>query len=144
MISVQFCYIEQQEMEILDKICEKCEGKGPTIHVFKLTNWFRFGIYVNKELIKGQEIKDPSIFVFSLTNKKKYFPKDKNKIHLNSLFNTNLFRSECNGNCISVNNKCLNSNEIWINYQMLSNCNQVELCGLYKEDFTSLLDYEVF
>ena len=67
----------------------------------------------------------------------KYFPKNKNKIHLKSLFNTYLFNSVCDGNSIAVNNNCLNSN-------MLSNCNQVELCGLYKEDYTSLLDYEVF
>jgi hypothetical protein len=137
-------YRATRDGDTLDKICEKCEGKGPTIHAFKLTNGFRFGIYVNKELIKEQEITDSSIFIFSLTNKKKYFPKNKNKIHLKSLFNTYLFNSVCDGNSIAVNNNCLNSNKIWINYQMLSNCNQVELCGLYKEDYTSLLDYEVF
>ena len=137
-------YRATRDGDTLDKISEKCEVKGPTIHVIKLTNGFRFGIYVNKELIKGQEIKDPSIFVFSLTNKKKYYPKDKDKINLNSLFSSYLFCSDCNGCCIFMNNNCLNSNNIYINNQMLSNCKQEELCGLYKADYTSLLDYEVF
>lgn len=137
-------YRATRDGDTLDKICEKCEGKGPTIHVIKLTNGFRFGIYVNKELIKGQEIKDPSIFVFSLTNKKKYYPKDKDKIHLNGLFSSYLFCSDCNGCRIFISNNCLNSNKIWINNQMLSNCKQEELCGLYKDDYTSILDYEVF
>lgn len=56
--------------DTIEKCYEKCEGKGPTIHVFKLTNGFRFGIYAHKNLLKNSEIKDPSIFAFSLTNKR--------------------------------------------------------------------------
>ena len=64
-------YSATRDGDTVEKCCEKCEGKGPTIHVFKLTNGFRFGIYVHKDLLKNSEIKDPSIFAFSLTNKKK-------------------------------------------------------------------------
>ena len=127
--------------DTIEKYYEKCEGKGPTIHVFKLTNGFRFGIYVHKDLLKNSEIKDPSIFVFSLTNKKKYEPKSKETVHLEQLF---LFCMSCDGNAIYAYNNCLASNKIWINYNSLSNCNPQELCGLYKEDNTSLLEYEVF
>ena len=64
-------YSATKDGDTVEKICEKCEGKEPTIHVFKLTNGFRFGIFVQKALIKSSEIKDPSLFVFSLTNKKR-------------------------------------------------------------------------
>ena len=51
----------------------------------------------------------------------------------------------CDGSCIWVYNNCLSSNKIWINSESLSNCDQKELCGLYKKDYnTSLLEYEVF
>ena len=137
-------YRATRDGDTVEKICEKCEKKGPTIHVFKLTNGFRFGIYVQKDLLKESEIKDPSFFVFSLTNNKRYYPKNKESIHLNYLFKDYLFYSECNSFCIWVNNNGLNPNQIWINNEMLSNCNQEELCGLYKKDNTTLLEYEVF
>ena len=130
--------------DTIEKYYEKCEGKGPTIHVFKLTNGFRFGIYVHKDLLKNSEIKDPSIFAFSLTNKKKYYPHNKETAHLNYLFKDHLIYMECDGYSISTSNNCLASNKIWINYKSLSNCNPQELCGLYKDDNTTLLEYEVF
>ena len=50
----------------------------------------------------------------------------------------------CDGYSISASNNCLASNKMWINYKSLSNCNPQELCGLYKEEDTTLLEYEVF
>ena len=50
----------------------------------------------------------------------------------------------CEGSSISANNNCLDSNKMWINYKSLSNCNPQELCELYKDDNTTLLEYEVF
>ena len=47
-------------------------------------------------------------------------------------------------NSISVYNNCLASNRMWINYNSLSNCNPQELCCLYKDDYTTLLEYEIF
>ena len=41
-------YSATRDGDTVEKICEKCENKGPTIHVFKLTNGFRFGICVQK------------------------------------------------------------------------------------------------
>ena len=137
-------YSATRDGDTIEKCCEKCEGKGPTIHVFKLTNGFRFGIYVHKVLLKNSEIKDPSIFVFSLTNKKKYYPHNKETVHLEQLFKGYLFYMSCDGNAICASNNCLASNKMWINYKSLSNCNPQELCGLYKDDNTSLLEYEVF
>ena len=137
-------YRATRDGDTVEKICGKCEKKGPTIHVFKLTNGFRFGIYVQKDLLKESEIKDPSIFAFSLTNKKRYYPKNKESILLQNLFKDYLFCSNCNGCRIYVNNNCLNSNQIWINNEMMSNCNQEELCGLYKKDYATLSEYEVF
>ena len=136
-------YRATRDGDTAEKICEKCEKKGPTIHVFKLTNGFRFGIYVQKDLLKESKIEDPSFFAFSLTNKKRYYPKNKESIYLQYLFKDYLFYSCCNGN-IDVNNNCLNPNRIWINNEMLSNCNQEELCGLYKKDYATLSEYEVF
>lgn len=137
-------YRASRDGDTIEKISEKCQGKGPTIHLFKLTNGFRFGIYVQKDLIKESQIYDHSLFVFSLTNKIKFYPCDKGAIFLQNLFKDYLFFSSCNGSSISVSNVCLNSNKIWINYKMLSNCNPEQLCGLYKDENTSLLDYEVF
>ena len=137
-------YSATRDGDTIEKCCEKCEGKGPTIHVFKLTNGFRFGIYVHKDLLKNCEIKDPSIFAFSLTNKKKYEPKNKETVHLNSLFKDYLFDMSCDGRDITAYNNCLASNKMWINYKSLSNCNPQELCGLYKEEDTTLLEYEIF
>ena len=56
-------YSATRDGDTVEKICEKCENKGPTIHVFKLANGFRFGIYVQKKLLKESKFK---ILVFSL------------------------------------------------------------------------------
>ena len=137
-------YSATRDGDTIEKCCEKCEGKGPTIHVFKLTNGFRFGIYAHKNLLKNSEIKDPSIFAFSLTNKRKYEPKNKENVNLNHLFKDYLFCMICDGCWIYPVNNCLSSNKMWINYKSLSNCNTQELCGLYKDEWTTLLEYEVF
>ena len=50
----------------------------------------------------------------------------------------------CDSHDIKAYNNCLASNNMWINSESLSNCDQKELCGLYKKDNTSLLEYEVF
>ena len=136
-------YRATRDGDTVEKIGEKCENKGPTIHVFKLTNGFRFGIFVQKDLLKESKIEDPSLFAFSLTSNKKYYPKSKESIHLQYLFKGYLFNSCCNGS-IYVSNNCLNPNNIWINNEMLSNCNQEEFCGLYKKDNATLSEYEVF
>ena len=137
-------YSATRDGDTIEKCCEKCEGKGPTIHVFKLTNGFRFGIYAHKNLLKNSEIKDPSIFAFSLTNKRKYEPKNKENVNLNHLFKDYLFCMICDGCWIYPVNNCLSSNKMWINYKSLSNCNTQELCGLYKDEWTTFLEYEVF
>ena len=49
-------YSATRDGDTIEKCCEKCEGKGPTIHVFKLTNGFRFGIYAHKNLLKNSEL----------------------------------------------------------------------------------------
>ena len=56
-------YSATRDGDTVEKICEKCENKGPTIHVFKLTNEFRFGIYVLKNLLKESKIQ---VLIFSL------------------------------------------------------------------------------
>ena len=94
--------------------------------------------------MKESKIQDPCFFAFSLTNHKKYYTKNKTSIYLQNLFKSYLFFSNCDGCCIEVNNNCLNPNQIWINNEMLSNCNQEEFCGLYKKDNATLLEYEIF
>lgn len=115
-----------------------------TVHLFKLTNGFRFGIYSQKDLIKQVAIHDPSIFAFSLNNKIKNYPKSKENVKLENLFNNYLFKIDCIDSSICVYNNCLGSDKIWINYKMSSNSKLQELCGLYKDENTCLLDYEVF
>ena len=155
-------YRATRDGDTVEKIFEKWESKGPTIHVFKLTNGFRFGIYVQKELFKEFQINDPCFFAFSLTNKKKYYPINKESIYLKYLFKDgfyytiiqifdnefkkeiNLFYPEWNNVNIHVNNHCLNPNQIWINNEMLGYCIQEEFCGLYKKDNATLSKYEVF
>ena len=135
-------YRATRDGDTLEKIQEKCEGKGPTIHLFKLTNGF--SVYVQKDLIKKKQKNDHAIFAFSLNNKKKYYPHNKEDTHISDLFNSYIFNVVSGGNSIIVYNRCLSSDKVWINYKMLHDCNPQEFCGLYKDEYTSLLDYEVF
>ena len=56
--NTKLLYSATRDGDTIEKCCEKCEGKGPTIHVFKLTNGFRFGIYAHKELLKNSTINE--------------------------------------------------------------------------------------
>ena len=76
-------YSTKRDGDNASKFHEKCDGKSPTITIFKASKGIRFGGYTTIPWIKSSTwkyFKDNEAFIFSFLYRKKYMIIDSNQI----------------------------------------------------------------
>ena len=137
--SAQLLYRCSKDGDLSKTFHEKCNGKSPTIVFIKTKDNLKIGGYTTTEWNDRQEFSsDKNAFIFSLTNKKKYFIKKSNEAIWGGSVNGPIFGT----NEIYIRNQC--SSEGGENsYPSSYNFNEKgELVG-GKTEF-EILEYEVY
>ena len=124
-----------------------CEDKGPTITIALTTKGYKFGGFTslswknpNNGPGKNKYYEDKNAFIFSLNNKKKYYPKiDRNDP---VCMWSDRGPSFGGGNDFTLNNNCLHNNNSYNNCPNTFQTGKYELNG--GEHNYTVKDYEVY
>ena len=124
-----------------------CENKGSTITIALTTKGYKFGGFTslswknpNCWIGKNKYYEDKNAFIFSLNNKKKYYPKMDDKNHV--CMWSDRGPSFGAGNDLTLNNNCLHKNNSYNNCPRTYETEKYELNG-GEYNFT-VKDYEVY
>ena len=127
---------------LINNFHSRCDGYGPTVTVVKTKTGILFGGFTSIKInSNGTYVKDPTAFVFNLTNNKKYHVIDNGQ---NNIGNFNqyaiIFGRGLGNTAFYMEQKCLNSGVFNLENSPEYNVNTQELTG---EDAT-IVDYEVY
>ena len=96
---------------LINNLHSRCDGYGPTVTVVKTKTGILFGGFTSIKInSSGTYVKDPTAFVFNLTNNKKYNVIDNGQNNIGNFKEYTIVFGRGNGmNAFYIDQQCLNS-----------------------------------